>query len=162
MTNFFASCELLCEECGEVLVINFKPFFLGKYCQEILPPKNPPHNSLSKYSNFITLNFWERFCAKIAFLNRSGASHKRSETSESFAQEKSLMFQRSAALKIEDISLTCEDVLSYNPPNPTPLDLSPTHTDTFAGSRFRVVCRADFESRQALGSESVPNQLENA
>ena len=63
VTNFFVSCELLCEECAEVSVTNFKPIFAGKNRQEILPPKNPPHNSLSKDSNFITLNFWERFCA---------------------------------------------------------------------------------------------------
>ena len=29
MTNFFASWELLSEECGEVLVTKFKPIFLG-------------------------------------------------------------------------------------------------------------------------------------
>ena len=29
MTNFFAPYELLCEECGEVSVTNFKPFFPG-------------------------------------------------------------------------------------------------------------------------------------
>ena len=30
MRNFFASCELLCEECGEVLVTIFKPVFPGE------------------------------------------------------------------------------------------------------------------------------------
>ena len=30
MTNFFASCELLCEECGEVSVTNLKPMFPGE------------------------------------------------------------------------------------------------------------------------------------
>ena len=63
VTNFFASCELLCEECGEVSVTNFKPIFLGNNWQEILPPKNLPHTSLSSFWIFITLNFWERFCA---------------------------------------------------------------------------------------------------
>ena len=39
MTNFFASCELLCEECGEVAVTNLKPIFPWEICQEILPQK---------------------------------------------------------------------------------------------------------------------------
>ena len=133
MTNFFASCELLCEECGKVLVTNFKPIFPGKRLSEFLPQKistthqewprqtkpkkgqfmnfsqghsgtkvqcescllsqgktpeftkmreihelfvlaflvwfagaTPEHISLSKFSNFITLNFWERFCTIIS------------------------------------------------------------------------------------------------
>ena len=30
VTNFFASCEPLCEECGEVSVTNLKPIFPGE------------------------------------------------------------------------------------------------------------------------------------
>ena len=43
VTNFFASCEVLCVECGEVSVTNFKPLirhFATKY---------PPHSSLQYF-----------------------------------------------------------------------------------------------------------------
>ena len=49
VTNCFASCELPCEECGEVLVANFKPIFPGENWRDILPPKNPPRISLAKF-----------------------------------------------------------------------------------------------------------------
>ena len=64
MTHFFASCERLCEECGEVSVTHVQPILVGENRQEIWPPKNPPHGPLADFSYFITLNFWERFCAK--------------------------------------------------------------------------------------------------
>ena len=64
MTNFFGFCALQCEECGEVLVTISKTIFPEKIDRKILPPKNPPHTSPSKTSNFITMYFWDRFCTR--------------------------------------------------------------------------------------------------
>ena len=54
-TNFFASCELLCEERGEVSVTNLKPILPGENRQDILPPKKHhifPSQNLQKFYHF--------------------------------------------------------------------------------------------------------------
>ena len=58
--KFFVYRELPCEECGEVLVTNFKTIFAGRKSTRNFATKNPPHWSPWKTSNFITLNFWDR------------------------------------------------------------------------------------------------------
>ena len=115
MTNFFASCELLCEECGEVSVINFKPIFPGKNCQEILPPKNPPHNSLSKYSNFITLE-WERFCPR-KYKPREGGRKRKSKSKELLESPKSEKSPRPWALRDRNFQSRLK-ISRSRPPNP--------------------------------------------
>ena len=71
VTNILASCELLCEERGEVSVTNFKPMFPGEKLthqkiHHIVPSQN-------------TLNFWERFCAKFYSSKREKRNEKWNE-----------------------------------------------------------------------------------
>ena len=43
-----------------------RQFFLAKNDKKIFPQKKkPPHVSPTKPSNFITINFWDRFCTRI-------------------------------------------------------------------------------------------------
>ena len=62
----FASCELQCDECGEVAATIFMPIYLEELLQEVLPPENPPHlHSSIKASNLSTMEFWDRFCTRV-------------------------------------------------------------------------------------------------
>ena len=57
VTNFFASYEILCEECGEVSMTILRLCLLWRNWHKILPPKSPPHSSLALLRKF-SWKFW--------------------------------------------------------------------------------------------------------
>ena len=122
MTNFFASCELLCEECGEVSVANFKPIFPGEKLTDILSPKISTTYFPLKIFKFHHLELPEAFLRNIPCY-REGANREKLTVKKTiinneifFSPFMSLINREKSAQTVKKSAPNREEIGTKNPP----------------------------------------------